>query len=109
LDFREIFKLSFDVLEERKVRSALTIVMVMVRSSAGGGQQIWRWVYSILQSSTQQDQDSNRGPGIGEVVAPAPAKITLNTAVVNRLKSIPFIDEVILACQSQVELESAGS
>jgi hypothetical protein len=29
LDFREIFKLSFDVLEERKVRSALTIVMVM--------------------------------------------------------------------------------
>ena len=30
MDFRDIFSLSFDALKERKVRSALTIIMVMV-------------------------------------------------------------------------------
>ena len=55
-------------------------------------------------------QNSNTGgPGIGGVGAPAaPAKITLNSAVVNRLKSIPFVDEVIPSYQSQVDVESAG-
>jgi putative ABC transport system permease protein len=33
MDFRDILSLSFDTLKERKVRSALTIVMVMVGSS----------------------------------------------------------------------------
>ena len=33
MDFRDILSLSFDALKERKVRSALTIVMVMVGSS----------------------------------------------------------------------------
>jgi putative ABC transport system permease protein len=123
MDFREIFNLSFDALKERKVRSALTIVMVMVGSSLlvavngiGAGftaffnEQFRNLAPNILfVSSTQQDQNSDTGgPGIGGVGAPAPAKITLNTAVVNRLKSIPFVDEVIPAYQSQVDVESAG-
>ena len=110
MDFREIFNLSFDALKERKVRSALTIVMVMVGSSLlvavngiGAGftaffnEQFSNRAPNILfVSSTQQDQNSNTGcPGIGGVGAAAPAKITLNSAVVNRLKSIPFVDEVI--------------
>jgi hypothetical protein len=33
MDFRDILSLSFDVLKERKVRSAFTIVMIMVGSS----------------------------------------------------------------------------
>jgi putative ABC transport system permease protein len=33
---------------------------------------------------------------------------SINTVVVNGLKSIPFVDEVIPAYQSQVEVESAG-
>ena len=123
MDFREIFNLSFDALKERKVRSASTIVMVMVGSSLlvavngiGAGftaffnEQFRNLAPNILfVSSTQQDQNSDTGgPGIGGVGAPAPAKITLNTAVVNRLKSIPFVDEVIPAYQSQVDVESAG-
>src|SRR5829696_99928 len=123
MDLREIFNLSFDALKERKVRSALTIVMVMVGSSLlvavngiGAGftaffnEQFSNLAPNILfVSSTQQDQNSETGgPGVGGVGAPTSAKITLNSAVVNRLKSIPFVDDVIPSYQSQVEVESAG-
>jgi putative ABC transport system permease protein len=63
----------------------------------------------LFVSSTQQDENSETGgPGIGGVGAPTTAKITLNNAVVNRLKSIPFVEEVIPSYQSQVDVESAG-
>ncbi|MFY9567482.1 MAG: FtsX-like permease family protein [Nitrososphaeraceae archaeon] len=123
MDFRDIFSLSFDALRERKVRSALTIIMVMVGSSLlvavngiGAGftaffnEQFSNLAPNILfVSSTQQDENSETGgPGIGGVGAPTTAKITLNNAVVNRLKSIPFVEEVIPSYQSQVDVESAG-
>ncbi|MFZ0646680.1 MAG: ABC transporter permease [Nitrososphaeraceae archaeon] len=123
MDFRDIFSLSFDALKERKVRSALTIVMVMVGSSLlvavngiGAGftaffnEQFSNLAPNILfVSSTQQEENSDTGgPGIGGVGAPTTAKITLNNAVVNRLKSIPFVEEVIPSYQSQVDVESAG-
>ena len=122
MDLREIFNLSFDALKERKVRSALTIVMVMVGSSLlvavngiGAGftaffnDQFSNLAPNILfVTSTQQDQSQTGGPGVGGVAAPTSAKITLNSAVVNRLKSIPFVEEVIPSYQSQVDVESAG-
>ena len=123
MDFRDILSLSFDALKERKVRSALTIVMVMVGSSLlvavngiGAGfsaffnEQFKNLAPNILfVSSTQQDENSDTGgPGVGGVGAPSTAKITLNDAVVNRLRSIPFVEEVIPSYQSQVNVESAG-
>jgi putative ABC transport system permease protein len=123
MDFRDILSLSFDALKERKVRSALTIVMVMVGSSLlvavngiGAGfsaffnEQFKNLAPNILfVSSTQQDENSDTGgPGVGGVGAPSTAKITLNNAVVNRLRSIPFVEEVIPSYQSQVDVESAG-
>jgi putative ABC transport system permease protein len=122
MDLREIFNLSFDALKERKVRSALTIVMVMVGSSLlvavngiGAGftaffnDQFSNLAPNILfVTSTQQDQSQTGGPSVGGVAAPTSAKITLNSAVVNRLKSIPFVEEVIPSYQSQVDVESAG-
>jgi putative ABC transport system permease protein len=63
----------------------------------------------LFVSSTQQDENSDTGgPGVGGVGAPSAAKITLNDAVVNRLKSIPFVEEVIPSYQSQVDVDSAG-
>ena len=123
MDFRDILSLSFNALKERKVRSALTIVMVMVGSSLlvavngiGAGfsaffnEQFKNLAPNILfVSSTQQDENSDTGgPGVGGVGAPSTAKITLNGAVVNRLRSIPFVEEVIPSYQSQVDVESAG-
>jgi putative ABC transport system permease protein len=63
----------------------------------------------LFVSSTQENENSDTGgPGVGGVGAPSTAKITLNDAVVNRLKSIPFVEEVIPSYQSQVDVESAG-
>ena len=123
MDFWDILSLSFDALKERKVRSALTIVMVMVGSSLlvavngiGAGfsaffnEQFKNLAPNILfVSSTQQDENSDTGgPGVGGVGAPSTVKITLNDAVVNRLRSIPFVEEIIPSYQSQVDVESAG-
>jgi putative ABC transport system permease protein len=60
----------------------------------------------LFTSSEQQNENSDTGtPEIGGVGAPSTAKITLNDAVINRLKSIPFEEEVILSYQSQVDVE----
>jgi putative ABC transport system permease protein len=123
MDFREMFTLSFESLKERKVKSSLTIVMVMVGSSLlvavngiGAGfvdffnQQFSNLAPNLLfVSSVQQNQDSGGGGGIGSAGSPSPsAKITLNAAVVNRINSLPFIDDVIPSYQSQITIESQG-
>ncbi len=119
----EMFALSFESLKERKVKSALTIVMVMVGSSLlvavngiGAGfvdffnQQFSNLAPNLLfVSSVQQNQDSGGGGGIGSAGSPSlSAKITLNAAVVNRINSLPFIDDVIPSYQSQITIESQG-
>jgi putative ABC transport system permease protein len=122
MDFMEMFALSFESLKERKVKSALTIVMVMVGSSLlvavngiGAGfvdffnQQFSNLAPNLLfVSSVQQSQDSGAGGGIGAGTTAQSAKITLNSAVANRIKSLPFVDEVIPSYPSQITLESQG-
>ncbi|HUG97294.1 MAG TPA: ABC transporter permease [Nitrososphaera sp.] len=51
-------------------------------------------------------QAENAGP-LGGGPPPAP-KITLNEAVVSRISSLPFVDEVIPSYQAQITLESRG-
>jgi putative ABC transport system permease protein len=51
-------------------------------------------------------QESNQGP-LGGGPPPAP-KITLNEAVVSRIKSLPFVDDVIQSYQGQITLQSRG-
>jgi putative ABC transport system permease protein len=113
----QIFSLSFDALRERKVRSALTVLMVVVGSAlmtalnglgAGFGafidQQFSKLAPNVLFVTSAQQ--SNSGP-FGGGPPPAP-KITLNEAVVSRLKSLPFIDDVVPSYQGQITLESRG-
>src|SRR5688572_18127326 len=113
----QIFSLSFDALRERKVRSALTVLMVVVGSAlmtapnglgAGFGafidDQFSQLAPNILFISSAQQENS--GP-FGGGPPPAP-KITLNEAVVSRISSLPFVDEVIPSYQAQVTLESRG-
>src|ERR671917_22215 len=92
MNIKEIFLLSFDALKDRKVRSALTILMVVVGSSlmvalnglsAGIGEFIDQ-SFSLLApnilfvTSAQQDESSS-GPFGGGGPPPVP-KITLNEA-----------------------------
>lgn len=117
MNILQIFSLSFDALRERKVRSALTVLMVVVGSAlmtalnglgAGFGafidQQFSKLAPNVLFVTSAQQSDS--GP-FGGGPPPAP-KITLNEAVVSRLRSLPFIDDVVPSYQGQITLESRG-
>jgi putative ABC transport system permease protein len=120
MNIKEIFLLSFDALKERKVRSILTILMVVVGSSLmvalnGLGAGFGKFIdesFSMLApnilfvSSAQQDQSAS-GPFGGGGPPPVP-KITLNTAVETRIRSLPFVNDVISSYQGQVQLESSG-
>src|SRR5215210_1147205 len=120
MNIKEIFLLSFDALKERKVRSILTILMVVVGSSLmvalnGLGAGFGKFIdesFSMLApnilfvSSAQQDQAAS-GPFGGGGPPPTP-KITLNTAVETRIRSLPLVSDVVTSYQGQVQLESSG-
>ncbi len=119
MDIKEVFILSFDALKERKVRSILTILMVMAGSSLlvavngfGAGFEVFfnnqfnNLAPNILfLSSVQQEQN---GPPVGGAATPAAPKITLNAAVIEKLSSLPFINQVIPSYQADITLESQG-
>ena len=119
MDIREVFILSFDALKERKVRTILTILMVMAGSSllvavngfGAGFEKFFSNQFNNLApnilfvSSVQQAQN---GPAVGGAGTPTAPKITLNAAVIERLRSLPFINEVIPSYQAEITLESQG-
>ncbi len=121
MNIKEIFLLSIDALKDRKVRSILTILMVVVGSSlmvalnglsAGFGKFIDE-SFSLLApnilfvTSAQQDESSS-SPFGGGGPPPVP-KITLNAAVEARIRSLPFVSDVISSYQGPVQLESSGN
>ncbi|HEX2407743.1 MAG TPA: FtsX-like permease family protein [Nitrososphaeraceae archaeon] len=123
MDFKEIILLSLDAIKERKTKSLLTIVMVMVGSSlmiavsgmGAGFTEFFNKQTSNLAGNIMfinpapQTQNGETGPGGGNNAAPPPvAKITLNSAVAKRLSSLPLVKEVIPSYQSQVTIESKG-
>src|ERR1051326_3639002 len=118
MNLLQIFSLSFDALRERKVRSALTVLMVVVGSGlmvalnglgAGFGDfinnQFSKLAANVLFVTSAQS--SNTSPFGGGGPPPAP-KITLNEVVVSRIRSLPFVDDVIPSYQGQVSLKSQG-
>lgn len=113
MDIKEIFLLSFDALKERKARSALTILMVIV----GSGLMIALNGISAGQNGFVNKQLNTLAPNILFVSSgqrsfgqgPTAASITINSAVVDRIRSLPFVQEVVPAYQGQVSLESQGS
>jgi putative ABC transport system permease protein len=118
MNIKEIFFLSFDALRERKARSALTIMMVVVGSSlmvalngmTAGFSNFINYQFSKLAPNilfvTSAQGDGGGGP-LGGGPPPAP-KITLNEAVVNRIKSLPFVDDVIPSYQAGITIEAGG-
>ncbi|MEW5840426.1 ABC transporter permease [Nitrososphaera sp.] len=118
MNIKEVFALAFDALKERKTRSALTIMMVVVGSSlmvalngmTAGFSNFINFQFSKLApnilfvTSAQNDQS---GDPFGGGPAPTP-KITLNEAVVSRIRSLPFVSDVIPSYQAAITLESGG-
>src|SRR5688500_11150358 len=106
MDIREIFILSFQALKERKIRSLLTILMVMAGTSllvaingvGAGFTEFFNKQFSnlapniLIVISGQEEGSSTVGStGGGGGGGSAGSKITLNAAVINRIDSLPFI------------------
>ncbi|MGE5862743.1 MAG: ABC transporter permease [Nitrososphaerales archaeon] len=118
IQIKEIFLFAFEALRDRKVRSILTILMVMVGSSLlvavsglGAGftfffnKQFENLAPNVLFISSSQ-QNLQAG-GLSGGPPPAP-KIVLNSAVMNRINSLPSVNEVIPSFQAEITLISQG-
>jgi len=116
MNLLEIFQFSFEALMSRKLRSILTILMVMAGSSLlnsvngfGAGftelfnKQFSNLAPNVMFVTSSQQQEGRGGPASAP---PPPAKITLNAAVINRINSLPFVDDVVPTYQSQIEIHS---
>ena len=115
----EIFSFALNAIRDRKVRSALTILMVLVGSSllvavsafGAGFSDFFNKQFSNLApnilfvSSVQQESDTTP---VGGTSAPPSAKITLNSAVEARIRSLPFVDQVVPSYQSDITVESGS-
>src|SRR5215203_1288132 len=126
MDLKQIFAMSFDAIKERKIKSILTILMVMVGSSlmvavsgiGSGFSEFFNKQTSnlagnimFINSAPQPQSGNGAGPGGGAGGGGGPpptAKITLNAAIENRLGSLPFVKETIPSYQTSVSLESQG-
>ncbi|HZC21311.1 MAG TPA: FtsX-like permease family protein [Nitrososphaeraceae archaeon] len=119
MNIKETFIFSFESLRDRKLRTILTILMVMSGSAllvavSGIGasftdsfnKQFSNLAPNILFiSSSQQAQGGGGGPGLGGG-NPTPPKITLNSAIVNRIHSLPLVTDVISTYRGSVTLQS---
>jgi putative ABC transport system permease protein len=117
-NLKQIFVLSVDSIRERKVRSALTILMVVV----GGALMVAINAISAGSAAFMDKQIGSLAPGVIHVgpgsksktfqEAPGLATMTprlpFNHQVVNRIKSLPFVKDVVPAYQGQVQLHVAG-
>lgn len=112
-NLKQIFILSFDALKERKARSALTILMVVV----GGGLMIAINGMSAGQSAFVTKQLNFLAPNIMFVSSgqhgfrgpEGPPTIIFNSEVVNRIKSLPYVQQVIPEYQGQLQLNAMGN
>jgi putative ABC transport system permease protein len=119
LNVGEIFSFALNAIKDRKVRSALTILMVLVGSSllvavsafGAGFSDFFNKQFSNLApnilfvSSVQQESDTTP---VGGVSSPPSAKITLNSAVEARIRSLPFVDQVVPSYQSDITVQSGS-
>lgn len=113
-NFKQIFLLSFDALNDRKARSALTILMVIVGSalmvalngmSAGQATFLNKQLNSLAPNVIFVSSGQN-GFRAGSSSTPT---IVLNSEVVNRLKSLPFVQDVVPSYQGQLQLNAQGN
>ena len=112
-NYKQIFILSFDALRERKARSALTILMVVV----GGALMVALNGMSAGQSAFMNKQMSMLAPNVLFVSSgqmnfrgpQGPPTIVLSNEVVTRIKSLPFVQEVVPSYQGQLQLNAQGN
>ena len=120
----EITKLALEALKERKTRTILTIVMVVVGSSlmvslsgmSGGFTQFTEKQFSTLAPNVMFISSAQRlgqasgfsfGGGGGGGPPPTP-KVALTSVVLNNIKHLPSVDDTIPNYRGQLTLEGKG-
>lgn len=112
MHFAEIFSLSFGALSDRKVRTILTILMVLVGSSLMVGLN----GLSAGQSAFVQQQLNNLATNVLFVtsgqrtfsVDTTATSIILNNVAVSKIKSLPYVEDVVPEYTGSVTLNSQG-
>ena len=113
-NLKQIFILSFDALRERRARSALTILMVIVGSALmvalnGLGAGAIDFINKQLNFLAPNVIFVSPGQIGFRGGPPAPPTIVFNAEVVNRIKSLPFVQDVVPAYQGQLQLDAQGN
>ena len=98
-NYKQIIILSFDAIRERKLRSTLTILMVV----AGGALMVALNGMSAGNTAFINKQLNSLAPNIMFVSSgqhgfhgpSGPPTIIINSQVVNRIKSLPFVQEIV--------------
>jgi putative ABC transport system permease protein len=119
MNIKELFILSFESLWDRKIRSILTILMVMVGRalliaingigagfSASFSKQFSNLAPNILFVTSSQFGGGGGGPGGGIGGGGGSPKITLNSAIENRIHSLPFVNDVIPTYRGTAQVQS---
>ncbi|MGB8936605.1 MAG: ABC transporter permease [Candidatus Nitrosopolaris sp.] len=112
-NLKQIFILSKDALTERKTRSALTILMVLV----GGGLMVALNAMSAGNTAFINKQLNSLAPNIMFVSSgqhgfhgtTGPPTIIINSQIVNRIKSLPFVQEIVPEYRGTVQLNVQGN
>lgn len=116
----EIYYMSFEALKDRKARSILTILMVVVGSSlmvalnglTSGFNVFIERQFSNLAANvltlTNSQGGGNFGLGGGGQTATSGTTITFNAAVATKIKSLALVNDVIPVYQGRVSLEAQG-
>ncbi len=112
-NIKQIFILSFDALKDRKAKSALTILMVVVGSAlmvalngmSKGQQNFLNKQLNFLAPNILFVSSGQRGFRGGPQ---GPPTIIINNEVVNRIKSLPFVQEAVPSYQGAARNECSG-
>jgi len=112
-NYKQILVLSIDALIERKLRSALTILMVIVGAalmvalngmSAGNTAFINQQINSLAPNAMFVSSGKHRLAG-----PPSPPTITFNSQVVSRIRSLPFVQDVVPDYKGSLQLNAQGN
>ncbi|MGA9153910.1 MAG: ABC transporter permease [Candidatus Nitrosopolaris sp.] len=112
-NYKQILILSVDALRERKLRSALTILMVI----AGGALMVALNAMSAGNAAFINSQINSLAPNILFISSgqhrlsgpSAPPTIIFNSQVVSRIKSLPYVQDVIPEYKGSLQLNAQGN
>lgn len=113
MQIQDVFSLSFDALIDRKVRTVLTVMMVVLGSSLVvvlNGLSAGQAEFLEQQFNTLAANLLFASSGLHSYhSSSSSASLIINDVVVNRIKSLPFVEDVIPKYSGSVEMDTEGN